>query len=311
MMRILSLMFAAVVVVLAAQRSRVGMAHQSAVTRLSAPTDYTINPVVHPHEVGLGPARIVSVAPSITEMCAALGLADRIVGRTQYCTHPPAVQQAAIIGAYADTNFEKILALRPDIVLITDSSPKLEENLKKLKLSYTTVPDNTLDDVFAAADKLGELFHRPKTAQNLVDRLKTDLERLSEQAGTHRASKVLFTFSPLPLRAESIYVAGPGGYLDSLLAMAGYSNAVADRVHKEWARVSVETIISVRPDFILEVRPPHRSVDRDALYRGWSALANVPAIKKKQIRSLTHTAIAKPGPRINIALHEIITVLSR
>ncbi len=274
------------------------------------PTDYTLKPIVHPDEVNAGPAKIISIAPSITETCAALGLADRIVGRTQYCTHPPTVQHADVIGAYADTNLEKILALKPDIVLITDSSPKLIANLKKLKLPYATVPDSTLDDVFAAIQQLGDLFGRPKTAQALADRLRTDLDRLSERAGKHSATKVLFTFTPLPRRAESIYIAGPGGYLDSLLGMAGYSNALADRVAKPWARISVETIISARPDFMLEVRPPDKAVDADQLYRGWSALAGVPAISKRQIRSLTSTAIAKPGPRINIALYEIITALS-
>jgi iron complex transport system substrate-binding protein len=275
------------------------------------PTDYTLNPIVHPDELNAGPRKIISIAPSITETCAALGLADRIVGRTQYCTHPPTVQHADVIGAYADTNLEKILALKPDLVLITDSSPKLEENLKKLKLPYATVPDSTLDDVFAAIQQLGDLLGRPRTAQALADRLRTDLDRLSERAGKHSATKVLFTFTPLPQRAESIYVAGPGGYLDTLLGMAGYSNALADRLAKPWARISLETIISARPDFILEVRPPDKAVDADQLYRGWSALAGVPAISKRQIRSLTSTAIAKPGPRINIALHEIITALSQ
>jgi len=279
--------------------------------RHERPTDYTLNPIVHPDELNAGPRKIISIAPSITETCAALGLADRIVGRTQYCTHPPTVQHADVIGAYADTNLEKILALKPDLVLITDSSPKLEENLKKLKLPYATVPDSTLDDVFAAIQQLGDLLGRPRTAQALADRLRTDLDRLSERAGKHSATKVLFTFTPLPQRAESIYVAGPGGYLDTLLGMAGYSNALADRLAKPWARISLETIISARPDFILEVRPPDKAVNADQLYRGWSALAGVPAISKRQIRSLTSTAIAKPGPRINIALHEIITALSQ
>lgn len=283
---------------------------QQSVGDLQAPTDYTINPAVHPDEVAAGPGRIVSIAPSITEMCAALGLADRIIGRTQYCTHPPTVQQAAIIGAYADTNLEKIIALKPDLILITESSPKLKENLTKLNLPYATVPDSTLDDIFAAAEKLGQLFGRPKTAQALMDRLRTDLERLSEQAGSHRATRVLFTFTPLPVKPESIYIAGPGGYLDSLLGMAGYSNALAERVSKPWARISAETILSAKPDYILEVRPPDKAIDMDQLYRRWSVLGSVPAIRKKRIRSLSDTAIAKPGPRINIALHQIITALS-
>lgn len=279
-------------------------------TALPAPTDYTLNPIVHADESSAGPQRIVSIAPSITEMCAALGLADRIVGRTQYCTHPPAVQGAAVIGAYADANFEKILALKPDIVLITDSSPKLEDDLKKLRLRFQTIPDNTLDDVYTAAEKIGELVQRPKTAQTLIEHLREDLARLSQRAGGHPSFKVLFTHFPLPSQPEPIYIVGPGGYLDSLLSLAGYRNAAADQLSKEWGMLSVEAILAAKPDYILEVRPEAEKFDVQQLYQGWAALESVPAIKHKRIRSLRNTAIAKPGPRINIALHEIISVLA-
>ena len=121
----------------------------------------------------------------------------------------------------------------------------------------------------------------------------------------------LSTCPPRRRGPEPIDSAGPGGYLDTLRGMAGSSNAMADRVAKPWARISVETIISARPDFILEVRPPDKAVDMDQIYRGWSVLTGVPAISKRQIRSLTSTAIAKHGPRINIALHETITAPSK
>lgn len=278
---------------------------------VAAPTDYSTDPTVHPEEVAAGPQRIVSIAPSITEMCAALGLADRIVGRTQYCTHPPGVQGAAVIGAYADTNFEKILSLKPDLVLITDSSPKLADDLKKLRLPVEAVPDSTLDDVYAAAEKIGQLTQHARTAETLVQHLREDLARLSEHAGPSRGLRVLFTFSPLPDKAQPIYVAGPGGYLDSLLNLAGYRNAAADSLTRQWGTMSVEAILTAKPDYILEVRPDAGGFDYAPLYRAWSVLDSVPAIRNKRIRSLTSTAIAKPGPRINIALHDIIAILAQ
>ncbi len=275
---------------------------------LEPPTDYAAHPVVHPEEVHRGPRRVISIAPSITELCAALGLADRLVGRTQYCTHPPGVRHATVIGAYADTNMEMIIALNPDIVLITDSSPKLQDQLNGLGLHYATVPDSTLNDVFVAINTVGTLLERPRTAAMLLDRLQRDLEGLRQQRRRSN-SRVLFTFSPLPPEAEAIYVAGPGGYLDSLLELAGYTNAVAGYLDAPWGKISVESLLNISPDQILEIRPPDHPPVTARLYQGWSVLSTVPAIRQQRVRSLSSTAIAKPGPRINVALFEIISAL--
>lgn len=273
------------------------------------PTDYTLAPVVDPAEAGQGPARIVSIAPSITEMCAALGMADRIVGRTQYCTHPPEVLQAAVVGAYGDTNYEKIVALQPELILITENSPKIEEVLKGLKLPYVTVPDSSLEDIYAAAARVGEACGRPNSARMLIGHLKNDLEVLRDRAGGGPSLRVLFTHVPLPPTPGSVHAAGPGGYLDSLLEMAGHANALAGIVNEPWANISVETIIRARPDVILEVRPGGQATDLDALHTGWSALQAVPAIGRRQIRSLTSRTVFIPGPRVNIVLHDIIRAL--
>lgn len=275
------------------------------------PTDYTLAPPVHPAETDRGPQRIVSMAPSITEMCAALGLADRIVGRTQYCTHPPTMSHVEVVGGYLDANFEKIISLQPELVLITASSPKLATSLEALGLRFETVPDSSLEDVYAAARKLGDVFGRPKTATALVARLQSDLKKLSSAAADHRATKVLLTHLPLPISAQSIYIAGPGSFLDELVRMAGYSNAVYGMIQEPWARISVEAIIAAEPDLILEVRSPNKAVDPRSLYWGWSALDSVPAIANKQIRSLQSSAVHVPGPRVNLVLYEIICVLSQ
>jgi len=279
-------------------------------SKLKVPTDYTKNPVVHPEETGKGPRRIVSIAPSITEMCAALGLADRVVGRTQYCQHPPAVLQAAIIGAYADTNFEKVIALKPDLVLITTSSLKLIDSLKGLNLPYETVPDSTLEDVYTAIAKLGRLCERPKTAEMLINNLIKDLQTLQQQGSSPQPAKVLFTFSSLPTEARSIYVAGPNSYLDDLLKRAGYTNATSAVLKKPWGMISVETILAIKPDAILEVRTDQGQITPDKLYRGWSCLESVPAFKERRIRSLTDDAVTRPGPRVNLVLYDIIKTLS-
>lgn len=262
-------------------------------------------------ELGRGPERIVSIAPSLTEACAALGLAERVVGRTQFCLHPPAVSSAAVVGAQTDTNLEKILALRPDLIIITAGSRNsLEQRLKSLGLRVEVMPDQTIADVFETITQLGRISGRPRTAQKLIDLLVTDLERLSEHGGDHRGTRVLFTFSDLPLRAGPIFAAGPGGHMDELLSRAGYTNAALGVVDKPWAQISAEAIIQARPDVILEFRPASKKVDPQVLYNGWSSLQMVPAISGRRIRSLESPTVLIPGPRINVALYEVIEALS-
>ncbi|MCG3136584.1 MAG: Vitamin B12-binding protein [Phycisphaerae bacterium] len=272
-------------------------------------TDYTMHPQVDPGEIGLGPKRIVCIAPSTSELCAALGLADRVVGRTQYCTHPPTIQSATIIGAYSDTNFEKIIALQPDLILITARSPKLAEELTQLQLPYETLPDNTIDEIYTAIDKLGQHVNRPKTAKLLRENLQLDLLKLSSASGDHRAAKVLLTIDPLPAQPQSLYAAGPGSHLDNLLQLAGYSNALTGFTALEWPRVPLETVVAANPDLILEARPPDEPRDLDQLYQSWAPMSQLPVFAQHRLCTLPTTAAVTPGPRINIALHDMIAAL--
>src|SRR5690606_13189382 len=96
---------------------------------LDPPRDHVMLPWVAPAEKGAGPRRIISLAPSITETICALGLFDRLVGRTQYCTYPPIVDAVPALGAMTDTNFERIRMLEPDIIFITENSGELHRTL--------------------------------------------------------------------------------------------------------------------------------------------------------------------------------------
>ncbi len=288
----------AVPVVLAAQGTK------------DTPTDYTVAPDIHPDETTLGPQRIVSIAPSATELCAALGLADRVVGRTQFCKWPPAVERARIVGGQTDTNLEAILALKPDLVLITEGSRQtLSDTLKSLKLQVVTLPDETLDELYRAIDELGQACARPKTARRLVTHLSDDIRRLTERAGNHRHVRVLFSITDLPLEPGSIFVAGPKGHMDELLRRAGYGNAASDVVDRPWTPLSLEQLVAARPDVILEFRPQSKAINADTFYRSWSNMRMVPAIERRRVCSLTESTAMIPGARVNIALHDIITTL--
>jgi iron complex transport system substrate-binding protein len=283
---------------------------QTVIASPGMPHDYVAQPLVDPSERQTGPQRIVSMAPSITELCAALGLADRVVGRTQFCTYPPSVQQAEIVGGYADPNLEKIVALRPDLILITTSSPRLRDKLAALHLSVKELPDSSFEDVFVAIRLLGQYADRPRTADALVRALQADLDRL-HAAPAALPLRVLVVIGPLPTSPAAVYVAGPGSFLDRLVQLAGHYNALAGRVYRPWAEISSETIVAAQPDAILEARGNPAPGIFDTIYQAWSDFASVPAIANRRICSIPDESVLVPGPRVNISLYYVIDALSK
>jgi iron complex transport system substrate-binding protein len=283
-----------------------------AATRASRPTDkfavrdYVIEPQVCPAEKDAGPRRIVSMAPNLTELCWALGLGDRMVGRTQYCLYPPAARKVEVIGALLDPNIERLLALQPDMVLITTSSGMLKDRFAYLKLPVVSLPDSSLDDIFRSIRLLGDAAKRPVTAATLAGNLRTDLDRLRDEApGAVKPYRVLVVTGALPNPPRSIWVAGPGSYLDSLLRLAGAKNAVeGDRA---WLEIGVEQVLWLRPDAIVEVREPAQAPQRDEAVAAWQKL---PGLAKVRVVTLTDPAVLVPGPRVNVMLEKLTMGLS-
>ncbi len=219
--------------------------------------DYVLQPRVDPPETEAGPSRIISMAPALTEICWALGLGGRMVGRTQYCIYPPAAQRIEVVGALLDPNIERILALRPDLVVITRGSAVLREKFEGLKLPLQVLPTDSLEDIYIAIEQLGQATGRPKTAALLVRDLRADLGRLRQQAAEvsrARPRKVLFVTGALPSPPKGVWVAGPGSYLDALLGLAGATNVVAG--DRAWLEIGTEQVLWMRPETIVEVREP-------------------------------------------------------
>lgn len=276
-----------------------------------APIDLTMQPPVHPSERDAGPRRIISLAPSITQTCFALGLGNRVIGRTQYCVHPPAARNIRRVGALVDANLEVIVALEPDLVLVTTSSSyQLTDKLVKLHLPVKQLPDSNLEDIFTAISRLGQYTNRNRTARAVVDILRADLKRLAAGAVIRNPPpSVLIVTGSLPVPPKAVWVAGPGSFIDEMVRLAGCRNALSE-ISKPWGEASLETIVRADPDFILEA-PDQPAVEvADEVYAAWSAVGALRAIQKRTIRSSPAHTLLVPSPRVNITLYELIRLLS-
>jgi iron complex transport system substrate-binding protein len=278
---------------------------------LPEPTDFTVDLQVDPAEANLGPRRIISLAPSITEMCFAMGLEDRLVGRTQYCKHPPAALRIPTVGALVDPNLELIVSLKPDLILVTTSSKiQFADRMETLGLVVKALPDSTLEEVYAAIRTLGAYTDRPKTAAVLVDRLSGELDRIAAAGPTFDVPpRVLIVTWAMPIPPTELWIAGPGSILDDLVQLAGYDNAIAD-IHKPWGAIGLEKILLSDPDIILESRDKLTPEIIEDVYAAWSAVGDLRAIRERRLRTMQQVDLLIPGPRVNLTLYHLIRTLS-
>ncbi|NLX13787.1 MAG: ABC transporter substrate-binding protein [Phycisphaerales bacterium] len=279
---------------------------------LPLPHDYVADPRVDPAEAGRGPRRIISMAPSITEILCALGLADRLVGRTPYCLYPPSVRSVEVVGAMMDPNLAWIKALEPDLVLATSNSGRLNDGLAALDIRYEAVPHNSIAEIHVAIERIGVLCDRPFTARQLNDGIRADLAALVEirKAMDLPAYRTLVCLGPVPVPPRAMFVAGPGLFLDELLRMAGGTNAAADVLHRSEGELPLEVLLLLNPEVILEFADqemPQRMTD---LYQSWRSVGVLSAIEHQRIGGVGGLEWLSAGPRVALELHRFISVLA-
>ena len=276
------------------------------------PRDYVAEPVVDEAERSAGPKRIISLAPSITELVCALGMRDRLVGRTPYCHYPPEVTSLPAVGALQDPNFEKIRSLSPDLILITSNSGRLAAGLSKIGLKYQAIPHETLADVFAAIEEAGRVCQRPVTAHRLAEGIRSDLESLREWVPrfVQRKQRVLVSLGMLPVPPRAVWAAGPGSFLDELISMAGQTNAACEVLKISHGEIPLTRLRALNPDVILEFGPAPDDKDQLDMYRSWSEIGAMRAIAEQRVRVVGDAEWLSAGPRIAITLHRLITTMA-
>jgi iron complex transport system substrate-binding protein len=254
-------------------------------------------------EVPERPSRIISLAPSITETLYALGLGDRVVGDTDYCDFPADAARKPHIGSVQNPSLEKIVALKPDLVLGSPEGNRREiiDQLARLGIPLYGVSDHNLDDVLKSVRDLGALLGAEKQAETLDAGLEQRVGAVADQVRGQPPPRVLFVTWYQPL-----ITVGPHSFVADVIRRAG-AVSISDDLTEEWPRLSLEAVLARHPDVILLPRSQSYSPSLADLRKlaGWRDLA---AVREGRVYFVPDT-IVRPSPRLVDALEEVARVL--
>lgn len=249
------------------------------------------------------PARIVSLAPSITETVYALGDGDRLAGVTDYCDYPPEATRKPRVGGIATPNFEAILALRPDLVIATSESNYAEhvERLVSLGLPVYVVRPVDWDTVLESIERVGEVLGRQELARTQVAAMRRDAEAIERAVAGVPRPRVLYVVWPNPLIAP-----GRDTLINQLILRAG-GESITGAEPLLYPRLSLETVVERRPDRIIVGRHGQETVGE--LLRGWERLGSVSAVREGRVYGVDGNLVHRPGPRMVEALRALARVI--
>lgn len=248
------------------------------------------------------PQRIISIAPSATEILFVIGAGSRVIADTTYCDYPPVAARLKKIGGYTNPQVERIVALKPDLVVGARGNPlDILNQIQSLKLTVAALDEEgNIDQVLETIRLIGKVVGEEKGANALVKRLiarrkavtdKTD--KLSEQ----QRPRVLFLFD-----TEGLFSAGKGSFIDELIRLAGGQN-IAAKSKVPWPELSMESVVADDPQVILVLaghgtRHPLTSATALANLRKKSQWKSVTAVKKGRVVVVGDDEMTLPGPRL-------------
>ncbi|HUU75269.1 MAG TPA: helical backbone metal receptor [Methanoregulaceae archaeon] len=241
--------------------------------------------------------RIVSLAPSETEICCAAGGCDMLVGKTDYCNNPPGVAGVATVGGPRTFAVEKVIELAPDLVLATTLSDSIRiQQMRSAGLKVVVFRLETIQDIYRNIGQVGMLLNNPGPAEQLVSEMKARQTEIENAAKSGEKVKVLYV-----LWDEPLYVAGNHTFQHDLIIRAGGENIMADT--EGYVTISEEAVVNRAPQVIIVSREHTAGLSRitDRLLSR-PALAGVPAVKNKRIYEMEPDLANRPGPRVISAL---------
>lgn len=241
------------------------------------------------------PQRVVAITPSDAEMMYAIGEGDKLVGRGTYVDYPEEVEELPVVASGQDMNAEEIIALEPDLVLMSDMAQTEEQvdTLTSAGINVVMTSAHSLDDVYDALEMLGEIMQTPE-GEKVAEEIEMAFEEIEDRNEHNDGKTIYFEVSPLEY---GLWAAGDDTFMNEIADILSLENIFEDV--DGWAEVSEEQVISRNPDYIVTISmgstthetPVDEILDRD----GWE---DISAVKNKAVLNLVNNELSRPSPRL-------------
>ena len=251
------------------------------------------------------PRRIVSLAPSNTEMLLFLGLRDKLVGVTSFYGAPEKLEGVAKIGGYINPSVAKVISLHPDLVFAArGNSRDAIEQLRRQGINVFTLDTRTVSGLLADIKKVGALTGRLEEARRLTGEIESEIREICQKVAklsNREKPKVFWIGQEEPLRT-----AGPGSLVDELIGLAGGVN-VAREEKSRWPSFSMEKLVLRDPEVIILgddnwENPADRVAKALARFRKNRVWRNISAVKKGRVYYIPTDVLGQPSPAFVVGL---------
>ncbi len=259
------------------------------------------------------PNRIICSAPSIAEIVFALGQGERVVGVSDFASYPPEVKEKERIGGYFNPNRERILALKPDLVIIQGVMEKLTAFCKEKAIPILQVDIDDLATAYSAITKIGETLGCKEKAEQLVHDLRKKLNTLRKKAAEIKSTpRVFLCLSRKEGSLANILTTCNSTFLGELVQLAGGKNIFGE-LNVEYPQISKESLMKRMPEVILEFRPfsSFGTEISTAIIEDWNEMNILPAVSSSRVFLVTEEYMMIPGPRLDQAAQLIFELIHR
>jgi iron complex transport system substrate-binding protein len=243
--------------------------------------------------VAAAPQRIISLSPNTTEILYGVGAFSKVIAVSQFCSYPPEVSKLPRVGAWQTTDVEKIVALHPDLVILTKAQePFIADKLIAFSLASIAVPSETLADIYTAIHMIGKATGRKTEAAHLIADTRSSLDRIRNATTSLPRRTTLICVDRTPGTLSDLYVATPGSYLVELIDIAGGKSITAPQA-SGYGKLSQEALLTLNPEMIIDLA--HGPNIGDRVLDAWKDMPDLRAVREKHIYPIYDPTVVHPS----------------
>jgi iron complex transport system substrate-binding protein len=252
--------------------------------------------------------RIVSIIPATTEMLFAMGAGDRVVAVGSYDRFPPEVERLPRVGALLDPDVERIISLRPDLVIVYETQADLRSQLERANIPQFPYTHRGLPDIADTIRSLGARVGVRDAAKALAARLDREIAAVRTRVSGRARPRTLIIFGRERGTLRGLDASGGVGFLHDMLEAAGGTDVLGD-IRQQAVQVSTEMLLARAPEVVIELRYARGDSTSAADMTAWNALPSLPAVRNKRVYLLHGEEFVVPGPRVGTATERLARTL--